>query len=91
MGKMKEVATELNLTQEQLEDKAIQKFALQVAWRKQTGEWYQAWNGNGFYEENLQNNNTIVSIFEGDVFKPTTPVTKPIGIFNNFGKHNENQ
>lgn len=45
MGKMKDIVIELGLTPEQCKDKEISKFALQVGYRKQTGDWYQYWDG----------------------------------------------
>lgn len=74
MGKMKEIVMELNLTQEQLKDKDIQKFALAVGYRKQTGDWYQYWNGNGYCELNKKNGTMITTVLTDEPFKAEFPL-----------------
>lgn len=74
MGKMKEITMELNLSEEQLKDKEIQKFALAVGYRKQTNDWYQYWNGNGYCELNKKNGTMITTVLTDEDFKPEFPL-----------------
>ena len=84
MGKMKDIVMELNLTKEQMKDKDIQKFALQVAYRKQTNDWYQYWNGNGYCELNKKDGTMITTVLnDNEDFKPEFPLNCDINISNN--------
>ncbi|WP_300924547.1 hypothetical protein [uncultured Clostridium sp.] len=64
MTAYKEIIKELALTEEQLNDKEIQKFVKDVAFRKQTGNWYQYWNGNGFIEINKKDGTSIRTVLD---------------------------
>lgn len=83
MGKMKEIATELKLTPEQCLDKHIQKFAFQVAYRKDTGDWYQYWNGNGYCELNKKDGTMITTVLNDEPFKAEFPLNCDMNISNN--------
>lgn len=74
MGKMKDIIIELGLTPEQCKDKEIQKFALQVAYRKQTGDWYQYWNGNGYCELNKKDGTMITTVLTDEPFRAEFPL-----------------
>ena len=80
MGKMKDIVIELGLTPEQCKDKEISKFALQVGYRKQTGDWYQYWNGNGYCEINKKNGTMITTVLTDEEFKPDFPLNIDMNI-----------
>lgn len=80
MGKMKDIVIELGLTPEQCKDKEISKFALQVAYRKQTGDWHQYWNGNGYCEINKKNGTMITTVLTDEEFKPDFPLNIDMNI-----------
>lgn len=82
MGKFKDIALELNLTPEQMKKEEIQKFALQVLYRQQTGEWVQYWNGNGYCEINTKNGTMITTVLEDEPFKAEFPNNIDINISN---------
>lgn len=82
MGKIENIIADLNLTEEQLKDKEIQKFALQVAYRKQSGEYYQYWNGNGFCEINKNNGTLITTVLNDEPFKAEFPNNIDLNISN---------
>ena len=83
MGKMKDIVTELNLTEEQLYDKEINNFALSVGYRKQTGDWYQYWNGNGYCELNKKDGTMITTVLTDEPFKAEFPLNCDMNISNN--------
>lgn len=74
MSKLKDTIIELNLDSEQLKDKEIQNFVLQVAWRKQQGDWIQFWNGNGYCEINKKDGTQITTVLNNEDFKPGFPL-----------------
>lgn len=78
MGKIKDIITELNLTEEQQKDKDIQKFVLAVGYRKQTGDWYQYWNGNGYCELNKKNGTMITTVLTDEPFKAEFPLNMDV-------------
>ena len=80
MGKMKDIVIELGLTPEQCKDKEISKFALQVGYRKQTGDWYQYWDGNGYCEINKKNGTMITTVLTDEEFKPDFPLNIDMNI-----------
>lgn len=80
MGKMKDIIIELGLTPEQCKDKEISKFALQVGYRKQTGDWYQYWNGNIYCEINKKNGTMITTVLTDEEFKPEFPLNIDMNI-----------
>lgn len=82
MGKLKEIITELNLSSEQLKEKDIQKFVLGVGWRKQTGRWYQYWNGNGYIEINKDDGTSIRTILDDSDYIPEFPENIDMNISN---------
>lgn len=87
MSKIKDIIQELNLNEMQLKDKEIQKFALAVAYRKQTGDWIQFWNGNGYCEINKKDGTQITTVLTDEEFKPEFPLNCDMNIstkcFNN--------
>ncbi len=82
MSKIKDIIMELNLSEEQLKDKEIQKFVLQVAYRKQAGKFYQYWNGNGYCEINKEDGTMITTVLTDEEFKPDFPNNCDINISN---------
>ena len=80
MGRMKDIMMELELTPEQCNDKDINKFALAVAYRKQTGRWYQYWNGNGYCELNKDTGTMITTVLTDEEFKPEFPLNCDMNI-----------
>ena len=80
MGKMKDIVIELGLTPEQCKDKEISKFALQVGYRKQTGDWVQYWDGNGYCEINKKNGTMITTVLTDEEFKPEFPLNIDMNI-----------
>lgn len=74
MGKLKDIITELNLTDKQLKDKDIQNFVLAVGYRRQTNEWYQYWNGNGYCELNKNNGTMITTVLNDEPFVAEFPL-----------------
>lgn len=83
MGKFKEIVQELKLTADQLANKEIRDFALQVAWRKNSGRWYQYWNGNGYCELNKDNGTMITTVLDDTDFEAEFPLNCDINISNN--------
>ena len=80
---MKELIKELKLTKEQLKDKDIQNFLLQVAYRKQTGDWIQYWNGNGYCELNKNDGTMITTILnDNEEFEPEFPLNIDCSVSN---------
>lgn len=55
MGRFKDIAIELNLNNEQIKNKSIQKFVLQVAWRQNLDKFTQILLPNNKYLEILKN------------------------------------
>ena len=82
MSKIKELIEEFNLTNEQLKDKDVQKAVLQVAYRKQTNDWYQYWNGNTFVEINKNDGTKIRTNFNDEAFDAKFPENIDIKITN---------
>ena len=82
MSKIKDIIQELNLNEMQLKDKEIQKFALAVAYRKQTEDWIQFWDGNGYCEINKKDGTLITTILSDEEFKPEFPLNCDINISN---------
>lgn len=74
MSKLKEIITELNLTEDQLKDKEIQNFVLGVGYRRQTNDWYQYWNGNGYCELNKTNGTMITTVLNDEPFVAEFPL-----------------
>lgn len=84
MGRLKDKIIELNLTKEQMQDKDIQKFVMQAAWREQTGDYFQYWNGNGYCELNKKDGTMITTVLNDDEdFKPEFPLNCDVNISNN--------
>lgn len=83
MSTLKDIIIELNLTKDQLKDKQITDFALQVAYRKQSGDWYQYWNGNGYVEINKKDGTLITTVLDDKDFDPEFPLNCDINISNN--------
>lgn len=83
MGIFKEIAAELNLTSEQCKDPEIGKFGMQVAYRKQTGDWYQYWNGNGYCELNKKDGTMITTVLNDEPFVAEFPLNCDMNISNN--------
>lgn len=55
MGRFKDIAIELNLNNEQIKNRSIQKFVLQVAWRQNLDKFTQILLPNNKYLEILKN------------------------------------
>lgn len=83
MGRLKDKIIELNLNMNQLQDKEIQKFVMQAAWREQTGDYFQYWNGNGYCELNKKDGTMITTVLTDEEFKPEFPLNCDINISNN--------
>lgn len=83
MSTLKDIIIELNLTEDQLKNKQIADFALQVAYRKQSGDWYQYWNGNGYVEINKKDGTLITTVLDDKDFDPEFPLNCDINISNN--------
>lgn len=64
--KNKSMIKETKLTKDQLKNEEILDFVLQVAYRKQTGDWIQYWNGNGYCELNKNDGTMITTILNDD-------------------------
>lgn len=80
---MKQLIKELKLTKKQLKDKDIQNFLLQVAYRKQIGDWVQYLNGNGYCELNKNNGTMITTILnDNEEFEPEFPLNMDCNISN---------
>ena len=71
--KIRDIIKEFDLKAEELKDKEIQKFLLQVLYRKQTNEWIQYHNGNAFIEINKKNGTSIRTILTDEEYKPLFP------------------
>ena len=80
MTKILEFAKELGISKEQLKDTAVQQFLLQALYRKQTKEWYQFINGNGYCEINKKNGTLITTVLTDEEFKPEFPLNIDCGI-----------
>lgn len=83
MSKLKDVIADLNLSDKQLKDKAIKRFAMQVALRYASGDWYQYWNGNGYCELNKNDGTMITTVLSDEEFKPEFPLNCDLNISNN--------
>lgn len=77
------IIDDLKLTKEQLNDKEIQKFVKDVAFRKQSGNWYQYWNGNGYCELNKKDGTMITTILDDKPFKAEFPLNCDMNVSNN--------
>lgn len=82
MTKVKEIISELKLTKEQLKDKEVQNFLMQVAYRRQTGRWVQGWNGNGYIELNIDNGTSIRTILNDEPYVAEFPENIDMEISN---------
>lgn len=82
MSRIDEVIKELKLTKEQLKDKKIMNFVLQVAYRKQTGKWIQGWNGNGYVELNIENGTSIRTVLDDKPYVAEFPENIDMEISN---------
>lgn len=82
MTKMDSIISELKLTKEQLKDKEVQNFLMQVAYRKQTGKWIQGWNGNGYVELNTENGTSIRTIIDNEPYVAEFPENIDMEISN---------
>ena len=86
MGKFKNIAIELNLDQDQLKNKGIQKFVLQVAYRKQTGRYFQKIINNVFVETCIwpeeKGNNFKYTSYESIINKDSVETTVTIYYIN---------
>lgn len=80
---LKQVVKELNLTTKQFKDREINNFALDVAYRKQTGKWFQYWNGNGYCEINKEDGTMITTVLTDEPFKAEFPLNCDMNISNN--------
>ena len=80
MNKIKDIIQELNLNEMQLKDKEIQKFVLAVAYRKQTGDWIQFYNGNGYCEINKKDGTQITTVLTDEEFKAQFPLNCDMSI-----------
>jgi hypothetical protein len=69
-----DVIEDLRLTKSQIRDKDIGVFAMQVAVRKKSGDWYQYWNGNGFCELNKNDGTMITTVLENEPFVAEFPL-----------------
>lgn len=77
---IKEIIKELALTKDQLDDKEINHFVKDVAFRKQTGDWFQYWNGNGYCELNKKDGTMITTILDDKPFKAEFPLNCDMNI-----------
>ena len=75
-----DVIEDLHLTQEQIKDKDIGVFAMQVSLRKKSGDWYQYWNGNGFIEINKKDGTSIRTILDDKPYKAEFPENMDVEI-----------
>ena len=82
MSILKDTIIELNLTEEQLKDKEIRDFVMQVAFRKSSNNWVQYWNGNGFIELNKNDGTLITTVITDEEFKPEFPLNMDMEISN---------
>lgn len=78
--KLKEIIETLKLTQEQLSDPEIRDFAMQVAVRKQSGDWVQYWDGNGFCELNKNDGTMITTVLTDEDFDAEYPLNCDMNI-----------
>ena len=79
-----DVIEDLHLTQEQIKDKDIGVFAMQVSLRKKSGDWYQYWNGNGFIEINKKDGTSIRTILDDKPYKAEFPENMDVEISKEF-------
>lgn len=82
MSVLKDVIIELGLSKEQLKDKDIQKFVFDVVLRKQSNDWYQYWNGNGYIEFNKTDGTLITTVLDNKEFNPEFPCNIDLNISN---------
>lgn len=82
MGKLKDIAIELELTDKQLKDKDIQKFVFDYGARQQSGDWYQYKNGNGICEINKKDGTQITTVLTDEDFEPEFPLNCDMNISN---------
>lgn len=75
-----QVSKELELTKEQIKDKDVFQFVKNVALRKQSGDWYQYWNGNGYCELNKVNGTMITTVLDDEPFKAEFPLNCDMNI-----------
>lgn len=82
MVNIKDIIEELNLTKEQLKDKNIQKFIVDVAFRKHSRDWYQYWNGNTYCEINKKNGTCITTVLTDEDSNMEFPLNCDMNISN---------
>lgn len=75
-----QVSKELKLTKEQIKDKDVFQFVKNVGLRKQSGDWYQYWNGNGYCELNKVNGTMITTVLDDEPFKAEFPLNCDMNI-----------
>ena len=75
-----QVSKELKLTKKQIKDKDVFKFVKNVALRKQSGDWYQYWNGNGYCELNKEDGTMITTVLNDKPFKAEFPLNCDMNI-----------
>ena len=75
-----QVSKELKLTKKQIKDKDVFEFVKNVALRKQSGDWHQYWNGNGYCELNKVNGTMITSVLGDEPFKAEFPLNCDMNI-----------
>ena len=80
---MKELINELKLTKQDLKDKNKLLFIYDVALRKESNNWIQYWDGNGYCELNKNDGTMITTILNDDEeFKPEFPLNIDCNISN---------
>lgn len=82
MGIFNAVVVELELTNEMLKDKDIQKFAIDYLNRKVSNKWIQYKNGNAFIEINKEDGTSIRTILSDEEYKPEFPENIDMTISN---------
>ena len=80
MSLFEDVAKELKLTDQQIKDKDIARFVTNVVLRKQSKQWFQYWNGNGYCELNKVNGTMITTVLDDEPFKADFPLNCDMNI-----------
>ena len=75
------IITELDIDHNTLHDKEVQNTLLQIGYRRSIGDWYQALNGNIYYELCLKNSRMILTPLNAEV-RFETPLFYNIKISN---------
>lgn len=83
MSALKDTIIDLNITLDQLKDSEISKFVFESAIRRQSGDWYQYWNGNGYIEINKKDGTLFTTVLDNKDFDPEFPLNCDLNISNN--------